>query len=640
MGEERDYPGIDALTSTAALSGASRAEADALLKKQRELIDLQIEDLRREDTVRHWSLRVRHVSDVMKLAFELALAFIVVVIAVGLAAVVWSASHEDGLLIESFSVPPDMAARGLDGRVVASQLLDKLVHMQNQTASLRPARTFANNWGNDIKVQIPETGVSAGDAYRMLVQWLGHQTHISGEVFRTPDGIAVTARVGGSDGATFSGAEKDLDVLEQKAAEQIYAQTQPYRYAVYQVGQQNNAEAKRVFLVLAESDSSTERAWAHVGLGSLEEDSPSGDERAALSENRKAMLDDPDLTLAANNIAVAEQALGHDEARIAEGAQVVSLNEQGKFLNARCAAIATFVYTGDAEFFLGNFRDAEVQFAQGEVLPGCPSNADVAHTRRVVSLARQHDGASALAAASSPPDYPTSGRSSQGIGSRSYDMQEKAIAKMTVALARQDWGAIRKIEGAPGDALAAVRRLTAAQPLLALARAEAGDTASADALIAATPLDCYFCVRARGRIAAIERNWSASAHWFESATKLAPSLPTAFSEWGDMLLHKGDLDGAIAKFGIANQKGPRFADPLELWGEALMLKNRSDLALAKFTEANQYAPNWGRLHLKWGEALRYAGQPDEANRRFAIARGLFLTAPEHSALARDRGTHG
>ena len=330
MAEEETGPTVgatDPYAATLALGGASRAEADALLRKQRELIDLQIDDLKREDTVRHWSLRVRHVSDVMKLAFELSLAFIFIVLAVGLGSVVWSASREDGLVIESFSVPPDMAARGLDGQVVASQLLDKLVHMQNRTDSMRPARTFANNWGGDIKVQIPETGVSAGEAYHFLVQWLGHQTHINGEVFRTADGIAVAARVDGGDGASFKGAESDLDALEQKVAEQIYVQTQPYRYAVYQVGNQNPAEARRVFLLLAESDSPTERAWAHVGLGSLEEASASGDERLALAEFRKAILDDPDLTLAANNIAVAELALGHDEARVAAGARVVSLNE-------------------------------------------------------------------------------------------------------------------------------------------------------------------------------------------------------------------------------------------------------------------------------------------------------------------------
>jgi tetratricopeptide (TPR) repeat protein len=95
---------------------------------------------------------------------------------------------------------------------------------------------------------------------------------------------------------------------------------------------------------------------------------------------------------------------------------------------------------------------------------------------------------------------------------------------------------------------------------------------------------------------------------------------------------KGDLDGAIAKFKLANEKGPQFADPLEMWGEALILKNHSDLALAKFAEADKYAPHWGRLHLKWGEALAYLGKTSDAKAQFAIAAGLDLPPADRTTL--------
>jgi tetratricopeptide (TPR) repeat protein len=112
----------------------------------------------------------------------------------------------------------------------------------------------------------------------------------------------------------------------------------------------------------------------------------------------------------------------------------------------------------------------------------------------------------------------------------------------------------------------------------------------------------------------------------------APSIPFAYADWGEMLLHNGDYDGAIAKFEMAHAKGPRFADTLEMWGEALMQKNRSDLAVAKFAEANKYAPNWGRLHLKWGEALGYIGQKPEAQAQFAIAARLDLSQADKREL--------
>ena len=143
---------------------------------------------------------------------------------------------------------------------------------------------------------------------------------------------------------------------------------------------------------------------------------------------------------------------------------------------------------------------------------------------------------------------------------------------------------------------------------LAYAHAMWGDTAAADAMIGRSPPDCNLCLRMRGRIRAVEKKWDAAAYWFARARAQAPSIPFAETDWGAMLMRKGDLDGAIAKFELANQKGPHFADPLEMWGEALIAKNRSDLALAKFEEANKYAPNWGRLHLKWGEALWWSGK--------------------------------
>jgi tetratricopeptide (TPR) repeat protein len=113
---------------------------------------------------------------------------------------------------------------------------------------------------------------------------------------------------------------------------------------------------------------------------------------------------------------------------------------------------------------------------------------------------------------------------------------------------------------------------------------------------------------------------------------MAPSLPFAPTDWGQMLLGQSNYDGAIAQFTIANQRGPHFADPLEMWGEALMQKNRSDLALAKFEDANLYAPRWGRLHLKWGEALSYVGRKDEAHAQLEAASGMDLSAEDRGKL--------
>jgi tetratricopeptide (TPR) repeat protein len=213
-----------------------------------------------------------------------------------------------------------------------------------------------------------------------------------------------------------------------------------------------------------------------------------------------------------------------------------------------------------------------------------------------------------------------------------------ALANLLIAASDGDWALAARhgeeaeatVKSHPGIASSRLNYV----PAWAYARAKSGDMAGAEALIASTSLDCDGCLRARGKIAALKRDWTVSARWLAIVSGRSPHIPFADTDWGETLLHKGDLDGAIAKFQSAHQKGPHFADPLEMWGEALMARNRSDLALAKFSEADKYAPNWGRLHLKWGEALVYAGKKDEAKAQFARAAGLDLTPPDKAELAR------
>src|ERR1700678_954073 len=185
----------------AALSAASREKADAFLDEQKaltleqkHLVSLQAKELEHELQLRHWSLRVRHLSDVLKLIFEVSLALVVVAVLGLIGSALWYAHEDDGVVIEAFSVPPDMTEKGLTGQVVAGKLQGRLIALQNAPYSFRRPSSYANNWGNDIKVEIPDTGVSIGEIYRTLAAWLGHETHITGEVYRTVNGIAVRDR--------------------------------------------------------------------------------------------------------------------------------------------------------------------------------------------------------------------------------------------------------------------------------------------------------------------------------------------------------------------------------------------------------------------------------------------------------------
>ena len=632
-----------------ALGAASREKADAFLEEQTILARLQAEDLRREDRLRHWSLRVHHVSDMMKLAFELAVAAILVAIVVLIVSAVWSAAHEDGLVIEAFKVPPDMAQRGLTGDVVASQLLDRLTDLQNKTDSSRAPSTYKRDWGNDIKVEIPNTGISISDAYRYLVGWLGHQTHISGEVFHTDSGIALNVRVSGNAAVEFDGRERELNSMLTHAAEGVYHQTQPYRYAIYLTGHNRNAEEEVVLRELAMNGSPEDRPWAYSvwAFNALN----AGDNKEALRRGKKAVELEPLLGDAQNNLADFEGWNGHpDQMLAASRAAVHDLTGPGAhFSSPRAAKVITLESIANIDEALGEYADAVAQYGKLTDAADFEGSHWFSPRMAAADAALAHDVAGSRRLLAGAPDSNLLVLCCTGFG---WQLPNFDFAQFRQFAALDDWrdalADLKSMMSSPhavtdkpvGDISAFPSVTTQVWPMLALAQAKTGDIAAARATIGRTPLDCYTCLRVRGQIAAMAGDRKDAEGWFGRALELAPSLPFAYVDWGQMLLGAGNYDSAIAKFTLANQKGPHFADPLEMWGEALMIENRSDLALAKFEEANKYAPNWGRLHLKWGEALRWSGDKAGANRQFAIAQQLDLSPPEKSQLAHLRAMHG
>ncbi|HEY1876772.1 MAG TPA: hypothetical protein VGG66_04850, partial [Rhizomicrobium sp.] len=271
MAEETEPPSADAadpVAVTVALASASRKKADAFLDDQRKLVGLQTKELAHELDLRHWSLLVRHLSSLLKLTFEVGLAMAGVALAAFIAAALWNAAHADGLVIESFSVPPELAERGLTGEVIAGQILDRLTEMNQATISSRTGKSYAANWGDDIKVEIPDTGVSVAEVYRFLRRWLGHESHISGAVWRNQSGIVIAARTDGKS-VMVTGPEADIDGQIQKAAEAVFGLAEPYRYGAYLYSHGRDTEAIAVWQHLIANGSAADRAWGLVGLARL-----------------------------------------------------------------------------------------------------------------------------------------------------------------------------------------------------------------------------------------------------------------------------------------------------------------------------------------------------------------------------------
>jgi tetratricopeptide (TPR) repeat protein len=676
-GPEGNGAGVDPTAVAFALAGADRDKANAFLGKQAHLADeqialtrLQAKELAHELKLRHWSLQLRHASALLKFALEVSLVAIGAAIVCFIGAVVWIAAHDDGLIVESFSVPPDLAARGLTGQVVATQMLDNLSDLQARTVSARAPGSYANDWGNDLKVEIPDTGVSIGELNNYLHKLLGHQTRISGEVVRTPTGLTVTARSGVDSGKRFSGPESDFDALLHQAAEAMYASTQPYRYGVYLIQQGRPEENIAFFERNRRNGTPVEQAWLNAGLSTSLEFRGNTPEAAEVA--RAAIVADPDVAWGWTRVELAERGIGHAQAALAASRMFLRLSKGSGYKDIRPEAVVVWrsISSFQADEFVGDYSAATSQILADD--PELFSSDDIG--KQVPALAPRLFGLGFQLAVITPVDFglnliadhdmgriprvlaaaPAFAHAFADVAVARGDPRPQAYAESTrqafryIDLLRDaaddDWAGVLQTAAvmqaqqtslnSADVAIGALYVPTTIWPLVAEGRAMRGDFAAAHAEIDRTPGDCDLCLRMRGKIDAAQKNYDGAAFWFARAAQLAPSIPFAFTDWGQMLLQKGDPDAAIAQFTIANQKGPHFADPLEGWGEALMAKNQSHLALAKFADAEKYAPNWGRLHLKWGEALVYAGKRDEAKAQFARAAQLDLTPSEKAEFVR------
>jgi tetratricopeptide (TPR) repeat protein len=605
------------------LAGASRERADEYLRKQSRLADLQIDTLEKKDEFELSHLRFRRFSDYARFALEISAGLVVLLIICGLATMVWSASRDHDLVVDAFSVPPDIAQTGLTGAALSNRILDRVGAMDHSSTSFaQDFSAYHADAAKDVRVEIPDTGVSIGELNRYLQGWLGHETHVSGELVRTPSGLSLTVRYGDQPGMTLDGA--DLKSLVEKSAEAVFRAGQPLRYADYLSSHSRTAQGRAIAEAETRTGDNAHRAQAYVSLGV--NDYWTGDSRAMAADGGMAVRLDPDNGLAWYILEAFSNNLDHEEENFRVTQTMLRLAKEGKLTsqNADVARLMPAEFQSILDLLKGDFQGA-IENCKAD-MTGRLGNCAAVSLSSIYGSAHDLAGARFLL---------TQSPARRSNGTVNADL---IFAKVQVDLLAGDYAnavnASKQGEQASSSPALSLDRDVFLRPFEAEAMARTGDIAGGRKIAAATPDDCDTCQRARGRVEMLARNWSAAAHWFAIVSKRTPSIPLADSDWGMMLMAKGDLNGAIAKFDSANQKGPHFADPLEMWGEALIAKNRSDLALAKFAEAEKYAPKWGRLHLKWGEALLWSGDKNGAAKQFAAARSLYLTSPETRECAK------
>jgi len=580
--QAKHHPGVARATE------AFLDEQRLLLQGQREELaeqrPLRLSSLRsssREGRLRRFGLRIRNGMQVLT-------ALVFAVIGVGLGVMVYDAFATRSVVVEPFDTPPALAARGLSGKVVAGGLLDELSRLQAATRGTVAKRQLSNAWTGDIKVEVPETGLSLGDIDRMLKARFGHDLHIGGDLVQTDaGGLVLTVRGDGVLPKVFTGAAGDLDKLTAQAAEYIYGQAQPALFEVYLTDAGRNADAvafaKTAYATISPQDRPTLlNDWANA-LGNT-----GAPPQATLPLYREAIRQKPDYWPAYNNVMNDQWLLGDEEDvwRTGEAMRKAAGGRPGR------ARESDYQNWDALAWNLPAWRAAVVAdtAANQGVGTGVAADGPVIADVDV----RLHD----------PADAEFQLQTAQG------DTKDRTIAAMTHfvhgRIATEAGDGVRAAAEMEAFAAAFVDPVVSTQYpgytcWVAPAEELAGHPDKADAALKAGGhyVDCY---RFRGDILDHRGDWAGAQKAYAAAVAIAPDLPAGYHSWGLALARHGDLAGAIDRLKAANQRGPHWADPLKAWGDVLARQGRWRDALAKYDAALKYAPAWAELRHARGAA--------------------------------------
>jgi tetratricopeptide (TPR) repeat protein len=602
LGHEAEKPEVEApeaLAGAEAFAAAVAArlsasdpevarDTSAFLKEQTQLLKVQKEHLKDEHALRLAHLRnqlgeetVRRFGLRLRVGFQLFLALVATVIGVGGAVMLRDAFSSRSVVVEAFDAPATLAARGVTGKVIAGGVLDELNRLQAATKSSAAKRNLSNAWASEVKLAVPETGISVGEISRLLKARFGHDLHIDGDLVETPTGgLALTVRGDGVQSKTFTGAAGELNKLTTVAAEYVYAESQPALWATYLGNTGRNEDAIAFCRAAFARADKADRPYL-LNTWGITLQNTGGSTGEALTLFRAALKIKPDFWAASNNVMNALWLLGDEEGAWRAG------EDLRKAAGGRPGRAPEFAYQNwdVLAWNLGPWLDALLADVDSNAGLGTGANSSGPAIADI--QARLHDPASAdlaLQTTKADPKDPTVAAMTHFVRGRlaaeGEDVPRAASEMEAFATANADPAVSANYPGY--------------NCWVGPAEEAAGHAGKADAALEAGGhfVDCY---RFRGDILDHRGDWPGAQKAYADSVALAPDLPAGYYSWGVALARHGDLKGAEAKLKEANQRGPHWADPLKSWGDVLARQGRTKEALMKYDEALTYAPNWGAL---------------------------------------------
>jgi tetratricopeptide (TPR) repeat protein len=283
---------------------------------------------------------IEKVNTAMSTVYKAILSFILVFLAVVLLAGLLIEFISDTILIESFSVPKELADKGYSGQVIAHKLNDQIAAIYAISDSLpdksmvteKDKQTVAATKSiipagtkEPIDVQIPGSNVSIQSLAHIIKKVVGFkQIRIEGEITSEDTVLQITSRLSNCNYKTSIGRKDKINDILRVNAEHILKCLHPYALARYYYVEKKHKQAvETIHTILAQAPRSDDK-FAYNLWGNILRNQKNYQE--AIIKYQEASNLDPENSFFVTNLGNTFYGLGDFEEAITKYDRAIELN--------------------------------------------------------------------------------------------------------------------------------------------------------------------------------------------------------------------------------------------------------------------------------------------------------------------------
>lgn len=551
--------------------------------------------------------------------------------------VLWTEIRVDGLQLEDFEVPKHFADKGYSGRIVARRVADGLTSIRNSVSTtLETTQVSMQQLSSEANVRLPIGGISVDSVLAHLRRRLGRIKIVDGELTQLqPDTVALTIRLRGADARTFTGSEKDLDGLFEKAAQHVVLRLRPYILAVYlrQKGDLQSAESAASYA--ATHSSGGELALTHVLLGNIFRQQKRFDE--AIQKYQQAIRTNHRPREAYQELSETYLSQGQYQQAYKVLDDYIRLDPRSSWGYSRKSYVAQLANDFTLSKTLA-LKALQLNARDPRALSNLNFLATLAHDRQEIQkhysvlsklpFAEYGEGAlttvpNALAMSAIALGDHESAKFYAQLLIEKYPSHFSGWSRLSkIALLRHQYDeaiayARKALERGPNSISSPVN--------LAEALVESGKWDEAHTHIQETLKRLPRAAglhSAMGRLRYLQLRMTDAAFHFETAASLAPEVPDYRLALARVMMAEGRLDQAERELETAKRVAPKYALPYVVHADIMAQRSNENGALALYKKALELDSSCAEAYESWGRLLLKQGNEPEAKRKFAEAYAL------------------